>query len=384
MRATPPPRTPGSAGRSAQGYGATSPFTDGVADLWARVVRATVDRAERSVARVAHLSLVAQTRAEALIDRRWDVASFDTDGPGRLLARAAADLTQLAERLRSARREAVLRMRGAHAALERSGAQLQPKVERALAHGAVRRALRASVTAGSAGLVGVLVLGIGGGGGAVMPTEASMPPPSPTSFETTVVDPAVPVGSSGAAPAPHAERAPEPPPSLVSARMAPPVALRVPAIDVDASVVVVGLEPDGAMEIPADVRTVGWYEPFAGAGVAPGEPGTAVIAGHVDSRTQGRGAFWPLRELIPGDVVEVEHADGTATRWRVESVVRHPKTDLPIDEIFTFGGDERLALITCGGEFDRSVGAYLDNYVVTAVPLDPIVAGPAQLLPAAP
>jgi len=174
-------------------------------------------------------------------------------------------------------------------------------------------------------------------------------------------------------PVPQDDAAVVTPPDPV--RMAPPVLLRLPSIEVDARVVVVGLEPDGAMEIPSDVRTVGWYEPFEGAGVAPGEPGTAVIAGHVDSRTQGRGAFWSLRELVPGDVVEIDHSDGTSTRWLVESVVRYPKTDIPIEEIFTFEGEERLALITCGGEFDRPTRSYLDNYVVTAVPLRTSVGG---------
>jgi len=182
-----------------------------------------------------------------------------------------------------------------------------------------------------------------------------------------------PAAPTPAAPAPAeaVPPAPEPPPAALPesvVRLAMPISLRIPAISVDAPVVIVGLEPDGAMEIPADVRTVGWYDPVAGAGVVPGEPGTAVIAGHVDSRTQGRGAFWPLRDLAPGDLVEVVHADGVVSIWRIETVVRLPKTDVPIEEIFTFEGPERLALITCGGEFDRSSGAYLDNYVVTALP----------------
>jgi hypothetical protein len=44
------------------------------------------------------------------------------------------------------------------------------------------------------------------------------------------------------------------------------------------------------------------------------------------------------------------------------------EVNIPIADIFTFEGPSRLALITCGGEFDRSIGSYLENYVVTAVP----------------
>jgi hypothetical protein len=63
------------------------------------------------------------------------------------------------------------------------------------------------------------------------------------------------------------------------------------------------------MEIPEDVSTVGWYE----LGVAPGEAGSAVLAGHVDSRTQGRGAFFDLRDLDVGDRATVAHEDGTTS-----------------------------------------------------------------------
>jgi hypothetical protein len=174
-----------------------------------------------------------------------------------------------------------------------------------------------------------------------------------------------------AAPLPAPERTLDARPQT---RIAPPVALRVPAIEVDAAVVV-GREADGAMEIPSDVRTVGWFEPFPGAGVIPGEQGTAVIAGHVDSRTQGRGASWPLRELTAGDVIEVVHGDGTATRWRIDDVIRYPKADIPIDDSSTFDGVERLVPITCGGEFDRSLGAYLDDYIVMASPLPAATGG---------
>jgi hypothetical protein len=256
------------------------------------------------------------------------------------------------------------------------------RVRSLLARRDVGLAVRAVAAFAVLAVLVVQVLGVGRG-----PSEVAAPPAASGTVEPSPVSPppAPPVAPAPVAPAPVApapDGVPEGRETLT--RVAPPVSLRVPAIEVDARIVVVGLEPDGAMEIPSDVRTVGWYDPFEGAGVAPGEPGTAVIAGHVDSRTQGRGAFWSLRDLVPGDVIDVEHADGTSTRWQVESVVRYPKTDIPIVDIFTFEGDERLALITCGGEFDRSSRSYLDNYVVTAVPLRTAVGGPAPSLPAAP
>jgi len=145
-----------------------------------------------------------------------------------------------------------------------------------------------------------------------------------------------------------------------------PARVVIPALEVASTIVDVGLEPDGALEVPADVSTVGWYVPPSGRGVVPGATGTAVLAGHVDSRVQGPGAFNRLRTLAPGNSVVVVHADGLETVWRVDEVVRYPKSEVPIGEIFVWDGDPRLALITCGGDFDRAARSYLDNYVVLA------------------
>lgn len=149
-----------------------------------------------------------------------------------------------------------------------------------------------------------------------------------------------------------------------AAASAVPLRLRAPSIGVDAGVVPVGVDPDGAMEIPTDVDEIGWYR----FGPAPGDPGTAVLAGHVDSRTQGRGAFFDLRQLDVGDRVVVSF-DGSASTWEVVARRQYGKDVIPLDEVFTRGGAPRLALITCGGEFDGGAGRYLDNVVVYAVPL---------------
>jgi hypothetical protein len=159
------------------------------------------------------------------------------------------------------------------------------------------------------------------------------------------------------------EPTPAPPPRQL------PTLLRIPAIGVEAPTVPVGLVADGAMEIPVDVSTIGWYEPGEGVGVAPGQIGTAVLAGHVDSRTQGAGAFYRLRDLAVGDEVVIEHADGGSSTWRITEVIQYPKDQLPIDEVFVWDGPPRLALITCGGAFDWTVRSYTDNLVVHAEPV---------------
>ncbi len=144
-----------------------------------------------------------------------------------------------------------------------------------------------------------------------------------------------------------------------------PVRLSVPALGVDSAVNPVGVEPDGQMTVPAEVDRVGWYR----FGPAPGGDGSAVIAGHVDSRTQGLGAMAPLRDAAVGDEVVVTDAAGTSTRWRVVSRELIEKQVLPLDRLFTRAGPPRLTLITCGGPFLPEYRSYRDNVVVIAEPV---------------
>ena len=161
------------------------------------------------------------------------------------------------------------------------------------------------------------------------------------------------------------EREPEPEPEPEAVEE--PASISVPAIDVDAAPVVpVGLEDDGSMEIPEDVSTIGWYD----LGVMPGEEGTAVLSGHVDSRTQGPGAFFDLRHLDVDDTVTIDHDDGTSSEWRVTARTAYPKDELPIRDIFTRFSDTRLVLITCGGDFDSDTRHYTENIVVYTEPVE--------------
>lgn len=162
-------------------------------------------------------------------------------------------------------------------------------------------------------------------------------------------------------PAPAPSGAASPPPI----EPAHPTRVAMAERRIDAPLVAVGLEPSGAMQLPADVREVGWYEP----GVVPGAGGTAVLAGHVDARTQGPGALFELRRSVPGELLEITHADGSTTTWRVTARTAYAKDELPIADIFTRFGPSRLAVITCGGRFDAATGHYDDNVVVYAEPV---------------
>jgi Sortase domain len=140
-----------------------------------------------------------------------------------------------------------------------------------------------------------------------------------------------------------------------------PVRLEIPAIGVSTPLLRLGLEPDGAMEVPGDFARAGWFAE----GPAPGQVGPSVVAGHVDSKT-GPAVFYRLRDLRPGDPVLVERADGARLRFLVERSRSYPKTTFPTRDVFGPVPAAELRLITCGGEFDRARGSYRDNLVVFA------------------
>jgi len=96
-----------------------------------------------------------------------------------------------------------------------------------------------------------------------------------------------------------------------------PDRIRIPAIEVDAKIQRTPLLDNGQMGVPDVGDEPGWYEQ----GYLPGEPGNAVIAGHVDW-TDGPAVFYDLNKLKPGDEVHVESSDGKNLTF-VSSAWRH-------------------------------------------------------------
>ncbi len=131
----------------------------------------------------------------------------------------------------------------------------------------------------------------------------------------------------------------------------------------DAAVAALGIDPyTDQMEVPANVSEVGWYRH----GPVPGESGSSVMAAHVDLSGPGRGVFWSLGELEPGERIIVDYADGTTAEFTVEARNTYLKTDLPVEAIFSRGGTPVLTLVTCGGGFNTTIGRYDSNVVVYA------------------
>lgn len=138
-----------------------------------------------------------------------------------------------------------------------------------------------------------------------------------------------------------------------------PTRLRISKIDLDTTFVSVGRKIDGTMETPSRYDIVGWY---TGA-PTPGEIGPAIIVGHVD-RVGGIAIFWRLRELLPGDIFEVDRADGKTVKFKVDEVKQLPQDGFPTEEVYGNINYAGIRLITCGGIFNRQSRQYSDNTVV--------------------
>ncbi|WP_370363767.1 class F sortase [Catenulispora sp. GP43] len=140
-----------------------------------------------------------------------------------------------------------------------------------------------------------------------------------------------------------------------------PLRVRVPSVGIDAPLIRLGLDRDGAVAVPPmSVPTeAGWFT----GDPTPGERGAAVIVGHVDT-DYGRAVFYPLGNVQPGAMVIVDRADKTHAQFRVTSVEVVDKNRFPAGRVYGSddSGTPQLRIITCGGAFDGQ--HYADNLVV--------------------
>lgn len=149
----------------------------------------------------------------------------------------------------------------------------------------------------------------------------------------------------------------------------PPVKVQIPAIDVESTLVELGLATDNSLQVPEDASKAGWYTGGAYPGDVNGPP--ALIVGHVDDQ-EGPAIFYALDQLRVGDEVRVQRTDGSTAVFVVYDFEQYPKSALPTDEVYRDRKESEVVLITCTGDFDVDANSYLDNYVVTAR-LDPML-----------
>lgn len=138
-----------------------------------------------------------------------------------------------------------------------------------------------------------------------------------------------------------------------------PTFIRVPSIGVATPLIRLGLQEDDTVEVPEDGDDAGWFE----LGTRPGAVGSAVVLGHVDS-VEGPAVFARLKELTPGQRVEVDGADGGVSTFEVKKVETVPNGEFPAQRVYGSHGTRDLNLITCGGTYDEANGGYQSNVIV--------------------
>jgi LPXTG-site transpeptidase (sortase) family protein len=177
-----------------------------------------------------------------------------------------------------------------------------------------------------------------------------------------------PSGPSDFSAKPHVEAALGPsssagPPTGKHLPRSEPTRLLIPKINVDAPFTELAVDATGKLQPPPADNTnmVGWYA----RGVSPGEPGAAIIAGHVDTTTSAA-VFVDLSELEPGDRFTVKRADGRDAAFVVDSADTFAKDDFPDKRVYADTRDAEVRLITCAGDYDHSAKDYTENLVVFA------------------
>lgn len=142
-----------------------------------------------------------------------------------------------------------------------------------------------------------------------------------------------------------------------------PTQLSIPAIDVDTSIMELGLTDDDVLEVPplGKDAPAGWYDRSP----TPGEVGPSLIVGHVDSAKDGPAVFFKLGALDRKDTLTVTRDDGSKATFSIDDVTDYGKDSFPDYKVYGNTDRPEIRLITCGGEFNEQTGHYEDNIVVT-------------------
>lgn len=179
----------------------------------------------------------------------------------------------------------------------------------------------------------------------------------------------LPLACRPAAPDPSGAAAPPTRPPTVTAdpwaARGQPVRIRIPSIAVDAAIEALALTAQQKIAVPSAWDRVGWYRE----GYRPGEPGRAILSGHLDDDAGQPAVFSRLGDLREGQIVEIDYADGSRLTFAVEDqrLVDVDAVDAATWEAI-FGASPRpmLSLITCDGVWDPGLGTYSQRRVVFA------------------
>ncbi|KAB2588761.1 class F sortase [Streptomyces arboris] len=143
---------------------------------------------------------------------------------------------------------------------------------------------------------------------------------------------------------------------------AAPTQVTIPSLKISGSLMRLGLNADGTVEVPPAEKgmTAGWYT----GGAVPGRPGPAVLIGHNDTRF-GRAVFHDLKDIRKGAEVRVRGGDGKSLSFTVTGKETVSKKAFPTERVYGATQSSTLRLVTCDGAFDAE-GHPVDNLIVYA------------------
>ena len=140
-----------------------------------------------------------------------------------------------------------------------------------------------------------------------------------------------------------------------------PSTIKIPTIQVDAAIDMVGTTPAGDMEAPKSPMVTGWYK----SGPRPGTVGSAVIAGHYgDSSSKVKSAFDNLNNLKIGDEITISDDANETFTFVVTKTLILGRNDSSQDVFTSDDGESHLNLITCHGAWEQSEQTYSDRFIV--------------------
>lgn len=146
-----------------------------------------------------------------------------------------------------------------------------------------------------------------------------------------------------------------------------PKFISIASLGVDARVKRMGVKANGELRAPSNIYDAGWYDGSA----KPGDAGTVLIDGHVHGPTKP-GVFYRLKNIKPGELIEIERGDGTKYTYRVvtSETADYDKVDMAKAMTSVEPGKPGLNLITCTGSYDVRTGEYMQRLIVYAVQVD--------------
>lgn len=159
---------------------------------------------------------------------------------------------------------------------------------------------------------------------------------------------------------------PDPEPTLAKISSQNPARLIINDIEVDAPIIPVGTEPDGAMAAPKTATDIGWYDRSATLGATKR---SVLLSGHYGLHIPE--VLRRLNELKQGDNIDLVGTAGDTATYRVVETERQHRTEVDMEKAFNYAeGQESMSIITCIGEYDYSAGTYDDRYIVYAVRIE--------------